>query len=240
MSVLLALAGRRRLALLVLGLVVVAVVVGAWATSREDSAAVDVCERQRADSAQRATEDTGRGQRVVVIGDSYTIGFPDEDAEDLWPARLDGRVHVEGWSGSGFSADASPCPDAQYAERAPRAVRDGSARPDLVVVQGGLNDHDQPSADIAAGARRLLSELGDRDVVVVGPPPAPALVGAVPRVDAVLAEVAREHGATYVSTADWRLPYVSDGVHLTPAGHREFGRRVAQAVEEARSGAARR
>jgi acyl-CoA thioesterase-1 len=54
----------------------------------------------------------------------------------------------------------------------------------------------------------------------------------MPRIDAVLERVAAQHGATYVSTLDWRLAYVGDGIHLTPAGHREFGERVADEVEE--------
>jgi acyl-CoA thioesterase-1 len=229
MSVLLALAGRRRLALLALGLVVAAVVVGAWAISREDSAAVATCDRQRADSQERSREDTGSGEPVVVIGDSWTVGFGPEEPDELWPARLPGRVHVEGWSGSGFSAGASPCPQAQYAARAPAAVADRAA---LVVVQGGINDHDQPTGDIERGAGRLLESLSDHRVVVVGPPRVPALTGAMPRIDAVLERAAARHGATYVSTLDWRLAYVGDGIHLTPAGHREFGERVARVVEE--------
>lgn len=218
----------RRLALLaVLVTVLVTVGIGLSVATREDSRAAAPCDRQQADSRERAAEDTGRGERVVVIGDSWTVGFGPESADELWPARLPGRVHVAGWSGSGFSPDASSCPEAQYAERAPAAVDSGAT---LVVVQGGINDHDQSAFDIAAGTRRLLDRLAGLEVVVVGPPRIPAMAERMPRVDAVLERVVGAGDATYVSTLEWRLSYVADGVHLDPAGHRRFGDRVARKI----------
>ena len=99
-----------------------------------------------------------------------------------------------------------------------------------MVVEGGLNDYNQPSADIRAGFDRLMSQLHGHRVVVVGPPSAPSRAHAVPRVDELLADLSEEYGVAYVRTSGWSLPYLDDRLHLTPAGHRTFGDNVAQEI----------
>lgn len=182
------------------------------------------CERFRAESSTRATLVTGSGRRVVVIGDSWSAGLGLRDGGGSWPSRLPGRVAVAGFSGSGFTEGASACGRVSFADRAPRAVRRGA---DLVVVQGGLNDVDQPAAVIRAGFARLMGTLRGYDVVVVGPASAPSRARAAVRVDGVLAQLAASYGVVYVRTTDLRLPYLDDGLHLTPRGHVEFGDAVA-------------
>ncbi|CAN5419170.1 hypothetical protein BH11ACT8_BH11ACT8_14250 [soil metagenome] len=182
------------------------------------------CDRLAADSAQRLTQDTGTGRRIVVIGDSYSVGAGLEHPLYSWPSRLPGRVHVAGFSGSGFSADASPCGRVSYADRAPAAVRGGA---DLVVVEGGLNDYDRSDAAIRAGFERLVRALDGLPVLVVGPAPAPSRVDAVPRVDALLADLSAEHGVDYLSMADLELTYLGDRLHPDAAGQSVFGDTVA-------------
>ena len=99
-----------------------------------------------------------------------------------------------------------------------------------MVVEGGLNDFDQRSADITAGFVRLMRALEGERVVVVGPVLAPARSNAVPRVDRLLAGLADEHGAAYVRTTGLHLDYLDDRLHLTEAGHRELGEYVAAAL----------
>lgn len=212
-------ARRRLLGVVALMALLVASVSTGYAT-RARGADVPRCERFAADSLARAQTVTGSGERVVVLGDSYAAGLGLDPPAASWPSRLDGAVHVHGFSGSGFAAGASACGPVSFADRAGTAVRGGA---DLVVVQGGLNDHDQPSAEIRAGLRRLLRELDGHRVVVVGPVLAPARAGAVPRVDALLASLAERHALTYVRTSGLRLPYRPDRLHLTPAGHRTLG-----------------
>jgi acyl-CoA thioesterase-1 len=185
------------------------------------------CARFAKSSAARAAEDTGAGARVVVIGDSYSVGLGLDRPMRSWPAHLEGRVHVDGFSGSGFSAGSSGCGEVSFADRAADAVGGGA---DLVVVEGGLNDFDQPDAAVTAGFERLMRALGDHRVVVVGPALAPARAGAVPRVDALLERLAGEHGVAYVRTAGLRLEYLDDRLHLTEAGHRELGEYVAESI----------
>lgn len=186
----------------------------------------DGCRERAAAAEERRELVTGSGPETLVIGDSYSVGLGVKPAES-WPTRLPGRVRVDGFSGSGFSYAASGCPGVDFATRARSAVRDDTG---LVVVQGGLNDFDQPVAELESGFERLLKEVGDRRVLVVGPPSAPERADAVPELDAVLARLAEEHGADYLPMRDLELPYLSDRLHLTVEGHRMFGDVVAEAV----------
>jgi acyl-CoA thioesterase I len=185
------------------------------------------CARFASASAARAADDTGAGAPVVVIGDSYSVGLGLDRPARSWPAELDGRVHVAGFSGSGFSEGASGCGEVAFADRAADAV---TGSPSLVVVEGGLNDFDQSSAAITTGFARLMRVLEGQRVVVVGPVLAPARSVAVPRVDRLLAELAAEHGTAYVRTTGLDLDYLDDRLHLTEAGHHDLGRYVADQV----------
>lgn len=187
------------------------------------------CARFLVQSQARERIVTGEGRRIVVIGDSYAVGLGLRRPEVSWPSRLPGRTHVYGFSGSGFSAHASPCREVEYAAREPHALRGGA---DLVVVEGGLNDYDRSADAIRTGFRTLLRELRGLDVLVVGPPPAPARAVGAKRVDAVLAAESRRAGVDYVSMIDQQFSYLDDGLHLTPVGHRAFGGTVARAITD--------
>ncbi|MFD1824764.1 MULTISPECIES: SGNH/GDSL hydrolase family protein [Mumia] len=187
------------------------------------------CERFTAESeARRAAVPSAVGQRVVVIGDSWSAGRGLDDAGDAWTARLSGQVHVDAFSGSGFSRYASSCEGSWFAGRAARAVAGGA---DLVLVQGGLNDVDQPLEAVRAGFARVMRAVEGLPVVVVGPAVAPAREAGVQRVDADLARLAEAHGASYVSAVGLDLAYLEDGLHLTRDGHREFGDFVRGSIE---------
>lgn len=227
---------RRRLvgalaaALLALGLAV------AWGfTGRLDQARgsdVPRCERFAAASTQRAATPTGHGPDVLVVGDSWSVGLGLRRPLDAWPSRLPGRVHVSGFSGSGFSALASSCGrDRAFDRRAGRAL---AVDPQLVVVEGGLNDFDQPDRAVRAGFGRLMAVLHPSTapwrVVVVGPATAPSRAAQVPRVDRLLRRLCERYDVGYVSTRDLALPYLPDELHPTAAGHRRFGDAVATRI----------
>lgn len=187
------------------------------------------CARLATQSQVRERMVTGHGNRVVVIGDSYSVGLGLRDPSTSWPSRLPGQVHVFGFSGSGFSAHSSPCPHVAYADRAAQAMGAGAG---LVVVEGGLNDYDQPTDDIRAGFRTLMGDLRGHPVVVVGPPPAPARAAGAERVDQVLRAESARAGVRYVSMIDGSFSYLDDDLHLTPAGHRDFGDLVTDAIRD--------
>lgn len=199
------------------------------ATTRAIAGGESRCEQFRADSVARAEQVTGAGASVVVIGDSWSAGLGLAQPARSWPSRLEGRVQVAGFSGSGFSAAASPCGRVSFADRAGAAVEGA----DLVVVEGGLNDWDRSDAEIRAGFSRLMRVLRAADaprVVVVGPASAPSRAARVPHVDALLAELSEQYGVGYVSTTDLDLAYLDDDLHLTYAGHVEFGDAVTDRI----------
>lgn len=212
-----------------MGTLFVFLVVSALIMQVADRAGADAdrCDRFAADSAARAAQVTGEGRRVVVIGDSWSAGLGLDRPAASWPSRLPGAVHVAGFSGSGFGAHASACAGVSFADRAPAAVRGGA---DLVVVEGGLNDYDQPDAEIRAGFARLMRALDGLPVVVVGPATAPSRAAAVPHVDDLLASLAERYGVAYVRTSGLRLDYLDDRLHLTAAGHQVFGDYVADRI----------
>ena len=88
--------------------------------------------------------------------------------------------------------------------------------------------NDQPYAAVRSGFDLLMSRLAGRDVVVVGPAPAPRRLTGARRVDGWLAALSRSHGVDYVSSIHEALPYLPDRLHLTPAGHRTYGDFVAR------------
>lgn len=197
-----------------------------WVADRAGAGATR-CQQHRLDASERAALVTGEGTRTLVIGDSWSVGLGQEDLGLSWARQLPGEVHVAGFSGSGFSARASGCGRVSFHDRAPTAV---GARPALVVVQGGLNDYDQPASAIEQGFRGLMADLAAHRVVIVGPADAPLRSGAVPRVEDVLARLSAEYDVPFVATSDVDLSYLADRLHLTDAGHREFGTAVAERI----------
>ncbi|HXH77428.1 MAG TPA: SGNH/GDSL hydrolase family protein [Nocardioides sp.] len=203
----------------------IAVLLATVLTVRARGSEAGLCQRHATDAATRSRIVTGAeptAPTISVIGDSWSVGLGLDDLGKSWPSELPGRVRVAGFSGSGFSPGASHCGNRSFATRA------ASARgADLVVVQGGLNDYDQPVADIRAGFRALLTSLPGSRVVVVGPVAAPSRADAVGRVDATLAELCAEYGVAYIDASAWSLSYLPDRLHLTQSGHESFGQRVA-------------
>jgi acyl-CoA thioesterase-1 len=217
---------RARVVLLVAALVLGITYVAA---TQALGAGQDRCEQFASDSVERAAQVTGSGQRVVVVGDSWSAGLGLAEPVRSWPSRLRGQVHVAGFSGSGFSAHASPCGPVSFADRAGAVVADA----DLVVVEGGLNDWDRSDAEVRAGFARLARVLRAADVprvAVVGPAAAPSRAARVPHVDALLDRLSEQYGFGYVSTADLDLDYLGDRLHLTEAGHRAFGDAVSSRI----------
>ena len=161
---------------------------------------------------------------VALQAANHEVGTVQPVAEVA--ARLDGRVHVAGFSGSGFSARASGCGDVSFAARAPQALA-GLPAGTLVVVEGGLNDWDRSDVEISTGFEDLLAAVAGHRLVVVGPAGAPSRAAYVDRVDALLADLSARHDVAYLSALDVDLDYLDDRLHLTSAGHAVFGDWVA-------------
>lgn len=204
---------------------------GVWLWAAPEDAEASQAERCRAIStaseARRAVVGPKEAPRIAVIGDSWSQGSDLADPAASWPSRLDGAVVVDGFGGSGFTAEASPCPDVAFPRRVDRAL---ATDPDVVVVQGGLNDHDVSTGVVREGVAQTLRRLEGHEVVVVGPAAAPRRAAGAARVDAVLAEVTAAAGIPYIRTSGWELDYLPDRLHLTAAGHQAFGDAVQEEI----------
>lgn len=160
---------------------------------------------------------------VVALGDSYTASSRTAGWTTSLARSKGWRVYVNGISGTGFTSG-GPCGNQQYATRVDAVL---GQQPTRVVVQGGLNDTRAPDDRLSEATRSLLTSLQRvPSVVVVGPPPAPAVEGTA-RVDQVLRAETQRAGRQYVSTQTWQLPYRPDGVHPTPEGYDLFGTTLA-------------
>lgn len=209
----------RKWGIIIAAVALVAVLgVVAFINIREARAEAGRCEVvQKLDAA--TAEPIGSGDPVTVVGDSYSQGFGLDDPRQSWVASLGRTVTVDARSGAGFTKG---------------GLCDGPSLVDLaegdagtVIIQGGLND---VGADgLAPKVQEALAAV-DGDAVLVGPPLAPNLdAEKIRAVDTTLAEVAAGAGVKYISAVGWELTY-SDGLHLTPASHQDFGRKVAAAL----------
>lgn len=188
------------------------------------------CEHFQQASDAVAARTPATEARLVVIGDSWSVGLGLDDPTAAWPSRLPDSTRVAGFSGSGFGALASSCGAVSFADRAREALRD-TAPGVPVIVEGGLNDWDSTDAEITAGFDRLMRALRGHDVLVVGPPSAPARAAFMGRVSRLLADLSRRAGVRYLPTDDLDLIYQPDGLHPSRAGAAVFGDAVAAALD---------
>lgn len=200
------------------------------------SLSVLVRDQRRSEDACRANGRnpvTTGGPVVVVLGDSYSAGAVLPDPKLVWSTllgQLQGwTTYVEAVSSTGVTT-AGFCEKKDFLTRLPQAL---AHRPELLVVQTGLNDvHSSPGTARTGMAEVLRRSTAVPRVVVVGPPPAPSLRPAeLRRVDAELRTACRPPRCSYISARSWSLPYVEDRLHLTPAGHAQFAVRVSDALD---------
>jgi len=174
---------------------------------------------------------TAGSPTVAVLGDSYASGFELQHPRQAWPTQLGRiehwRVFVDGVAGTGMT-NSGLC-DQAYASRVQQVL---SYRAQRVIIEVGLNDTASTQAAVQQATSAVLARLGSvAQVDVVGPPPVPAKAPAdLQRTDAALRTATQHAGRHYISALGWQLPYLRDGVHLTPAGHQQLAQLVAAAI----------
>lgn len=187
---------------------------------------------------------------VLVFGDSWTYGsaatLPTQGYAYLLADLLGGRTIVDGVRGSGYLKPGIDGPT--FGERI--AALDPSLSPDLVIMQGSINDRAQG----AAGYREAVNAAWDAmaalypkaTIVVLGPAPHELPVGATTaRIDTDLAELAAARGWWYISpiaqawiTAQNYLDVIDVEVgrkHPSTDGHRYLAEKLAAALDELRA-----
>ena len=182
---------------------------------------------------------------VLVFGDSWTYGSAASDPA-LGYAYVVGdlagwRTIVDGVRGSGYLKPGIDGPD--FGTRI--AALDPALHPDLVIVQGSINDR-RESADgyraaVDAAWDALAAIYPHAQIVILGPAPQVLPVeAATARIDRDLAGAAAARGWWYVSPIgeQWITPanyadVIDTGAgrdHPSTAGHRYLAERLAAAV----------
>jgi lysophospholipase L1-like esterase len=183
---------------------------------------------------------------VSFIGDSWTdgAGATDKVGYAYLTGRQLGWTHrVLGVGGSGYVRGGAG--NVPFDERILPAVSDN---PDVVVIQGSINERRTPLPELAAAVEDTLTRLiraagPDTAVVVLGASHVPGVpVAVVDEInDVVRAEAARQ-GLPFVDVAAevWSDPadpsIWSDPYHVNDAGARQIAERLAPVLEAVLAG----
>jgi lysophospholipase L1-like esterase len=185
----------------------------------------------------------GDGRPVVAfIGDSWTWGVGSSDGHGyavLVAERLGWDYRLLGVRGSGYSVGGSA--DNTYADRVDAAL---ATQPDVVVVQGSLNERRSSPARLAAAAGATLSRLAetappDVAVVVVGASYNPGTPDAtIDWINAAISAAADAADLRFVDPAaeNWTDPsdpaLWSDPIHPDDDGHGLIADHLAPLLDE--------
>lgn len=184
---------------------------------------------------------------VLVFGDSWTYGsaatVPTQGYAYLLAGLLDGETIVNGVRGSGYLKPGIDGPT--FGDRI--AALDPALDPDLVIVQGSINDRTMG----AAGYRDAVNSAWDAmaatypraTIVILGPAPHELPVGgATRRIDADLSELAAARGWWYISplAQNWItdqnylsvIDVAAGRKHPSTDGHRYLAEKLAAALRE--------
>lgn len=192
--------------------------------------------------------EASRAVRMYVIGDSWSAGLHADPRHTLMQvagASLGWNVAVNANSGTGYLN--APHGRPSYVSSA-RALPAGT-RADVVVVQGGSNDHDATAAELDGAVDQTVAALQHTlpraRVVLLGPGADPwPLTPAQLAIDAALGAEAHRLHVTYISMIDehWLTAKNVDTIidpqthHPTVAGHRALGHRLATDLRRIRVG----
>jgi lysophospholipase L1-like esterase len=205
---------------------------------------------QGAGEGEQPTVDGPFKAGIVVVGDSITAEYNDQEGDELegwWSMvgrHFGAHVTTHAQSGSGYLRQGLACTGDRFIDR-PEAFR-GTA-PSLFIVEGGRNDWASciegrhvaaPDADIARAVNHYLDVLQanlprSTRIVVLGPAWGPLDQLGRKRLTAIVHAAAKAHGVQYVSTMGTidRRERVLDGIHPNRAGSRALADRVIAALE---------
>ena len=173
------------------------------------------------------------GPTAIFLGDSYTQGVGlttiRDDYAYVTADALHWRAVLNAVGGTGYVSE-GPCHGQQLSARVPQVVAE---QPQYVVIQAGLDDYRSSERTIERAAGQVYAQLRHglpaTRVLVVGPHAVPKVTNVQPIVTALRQAADRAHIA-YIDSSSWPLTFEKDGIHLTVAGHRTYGRQLAAAI----------
>lgn len=185
--------------------------------------------------------------RILVFGDSWTYGSaatePTLGYAYLLSDLMDGETIVDGIRGSGYLRPGIDGPS--FGDRI--AALDPAIDPDLVIVQGSINDRAQGAEGyrqaVTAAWDALAALYPEAAIVVLGPAPHELPVGTgTARIDHDLSVLAGARGWWYISPVEEQwiteqnyLDVIDVDLgrqHPSNAGHRYLAEKVAASLDE--------
>jgi len=211
---------------LVSGLVIAIAVIAMWRPWMPPAATVAAGPGEAAVAAPPAPLQLPDGARVLIFGDSWTWGeaAPPRQGYAYVIADLTGwTTIVDGVRGSGYLRPGKG--GGEFGERI--AALDPSLDPDLVIVQGSINDralHSQGYREAVTAAWDLLTAIYPKArIVILGPAPhVLPLEASLSAVDADLADLAALRGWWYISPVAEQ--WITDANYLDVIDTSEAGR----------------
>jgi lysophospholipase L1-like esterase len=179
--------------------------------------------------------------RVTVIGDSWAEGIGATGLHGyaiLAGQQLNWEYTVLGVGGSGYLNDG---PGSTFADRIRQAV---DSDPDVIVVQGSVNDRDGDPEDLTGAALRTLTQLRAQadsatEIVVIGAFQTPGYgTKTVTRINDALETAADHAGVDFVDpvVGDWIDPdddlLWADENHPNDVGHQMIANRLKTLLQE--------
>jgi lysophospholipase L1-like esterase len=188
--------------------------------------------------------------KVLIFGDSWTWGaaadVPTDGYAYLIGKDLDWDTTVDGVRGSGYLKHGFVAPGIDGGTFGQRIAKlDPDLKPDLVIVEGSINDRREPAAGypsaVTAAWDALAKLYPEASFVIMGP--APQILPVEPataRIDRDLAALAGERGWWYVSPIEqhwitrtnwsWVIDHAAND-HPSTRGHEYLAERLAEALQ---------
>ncbi|MGY1804493.1 SGNH/GDSL hydrolase family protein [Blastococcus sp. SYSU D00922] len=178
---------------------------------------------------------------MTFLGDSWTAASGSESGKGyaaLVGERLGWTYEVLGVAGTGYVQGA---PDQAFAQRIPAAV---DSAPDVVVVQGSLNDLRSDPRVLRPAVRETLAALEEAagpgtDILVIGAPEAPGTDAAgIQAINDAIEEEATSLDLRFVDPVaqEWNDPrdpaIWADATHPNDAGYRLIADHVSALLRE--------
>lgn len=182
--------------------------------------------------------------RLLIVGDSYTQGFGAEPPTDGWAFRV---IDELGWpalrkgvGGTGYTAATEANPHT-YPQRLQDIADSREFTPNVVILQGGLNDSRAPLEALASAVEDTVSVARSAwpgvQVVIVGPAAPQPLGSAIEPIDRGIRAGAQRAQVPYISPVrdgwfDGRNSpgyAAADGSHLNSEGYAYYAQRFLEA-----------
>lgn len=178
--------------------------------------------------------------QLLVFGDSYVEGNGADSPESTFArvaaTELGWPVETDGEGGTGF-VNGGPDGDRSYPARV--AKLQPETEPNVIVVEGGINDRGdatQVTSDAVATLEALRGQFPGAVLVLMGPvnpdPPnrgADAVTGQL-RAAAVQVQVPFIDASGWITVDNIGDYTLGDDLHVNQAGHDYIGRRLAEAL----------